>query len=313
MGLKRFIFNMVLKISRAKQKYGTSIYNTRTNYARFAKIVYWLNRTPKDVKVEMSKTNGLTLTPLNKNQRIIMYLHGGGFVLGLQHLKNLCIPFGAQLAKVTNSVVWFPEYRVAPEHSYPIPLDDCLASYLSLIKNGARPEDITVIGSGSGGALALALVMKLRDKKLPMPGSVATVSVWADLCLTAESIRTRSDRDPFLTAEVTLGYFNYYMQGARPNHPYVSPFYGDYKNFPPLYMIVGGCEIFYDDTTRIAQKAKEAGVDVTLDIRENMFHGYPVYFDIYEEGLHAIHRLATFLTDKAAEAEATNDQKKNLA
>jgi acetyl esterase/lipase len=306
---KRIIMYLLLKTSRQKQRYGTSIYNTRSGYQLYSNVVHYLTHTPKDVQVELLTVDGvygLRATPPKKSSRVILYVYGGSFVLGLDHVKKAYAPFAARLAKAACAEVWIPSYRTAPEYSYPVQGDDCLANYLSLIHRGVNPQDISVMGAGSGAGLALALILNLRDKGLPLPGSVATISAWADLSLTAESHKTRADRDPMFNAHAVEGYFNHYMQGASPTDPLVSPYYGDYTGFPRMYMIVGGRELFYDDTIRVAQKAKDAGVDVTLDVNEDMVYGYPLYFDIYTEGRAAIDRLAAFVNETPAFALHTD-------
>ncbi len=297
---KRFIIYILLKISRRRQKRGSSIYNTRFGYKLYSNIVFRLSNVPADVNVEfvtIGDVYGLRATPPNKSSKVIMYIYGGSFVLGLEHVKGAYIPFAARLAKASGAEVWIPSYRMAPEFAFPAQGEDCLNSYVGLLRRGVKPQDISVMGAGSGASLALALIMDLRDRGLPLPESVATISAWTDLSLTANSLYTRADRDPMFNSDTVHGYFNHYLQGSSPKEPLASPLYGDFKGFPRLYMIVGGREMFYDDTIRVAEKAKEAGVDVTLDANEKMVYGYPIYFDIYTEGRAAVDRLAAFVNE----------------
>jgi monoterpene epsilon-lactone hydrolase len=297
MGLKRFILDIMLMISRKKLRRSLSIYALRSDYRLFARVINFLSRVPKDVVVDFPTVEGiynLRLTPPEKSSKVILYFHGGAFIIGLKDLKNAYIPFGAMLAKTAHAEVWMPDYRNAPEQPFPAQNEDCLKSYLSLINNGVSSQDIIVMGDSCGGALALSLVQKLRDEGLPLPGGVATISPWTDLCLTANSIRTRASRDPMFQGLIK-GFADHYLQGADANDPMASPYYGDFTDFPPMYMIVGGREMLYDDTTRVAAKAKDAGVDVTLDAKEDMIHIYPIFYDIIPEGRDAIDRLADFI------------------
>ncbi len=302
MSFKRLIFNIMLKISRAKLRRGLSIYGVRSDYSMFGKVIHFLSPIEKDVEIQLTTIDGyygLRAIPPNCSKRVIFYLHGGAFVIGLKDIQNAYIPFAARLAKESNSEVWMPDYRTAPEHAYPIPGKDCLANYMSMLKRGIKPQDITIIGDSCGAALGLALVLTLRDQGLPMPGAVATISAWADLSLTGHSLYTRSDVDPMFSNDPIAGFANHYLQGESPRDPQASPFYGDYTGFPPMYMMVGGREMLHDDTTRIAEKAKDAGVDVTLDVKEDMIHIYPVFFGIIPEGIAGIERLASFVKEKA--------------
>jgi monoterpene epsilon-lactone hydrolase len=265
------------------------------------KLINFLSHTPKDVQVRMLTINsiyGMKLTPAKKGSQIIMYIYGGAFVIDLDTVKNLILPFTATLAKTAETEIWIPQCRTAPEHPFPAQGEDYFASYMNLLDQGYKPEDITILGVGSGAALGLALLFTLRDQGLPLPGGVVTISAWTDLSLTGESFLKRSDRDPLLKVEAITGYFNHYLQGSSTLHPQASPYYGDFTGFPPMYMMVGGCEIFYDDTIRVAKKAKAVGVNVTLDVEEEMFYNYLLFCHIIPEGMRGIERLAGFIRNR---------------
>lgn len=307
MNLRRMCFNFVAKISRARYRFGDTIYITRSNYVPLARTIYYLSRRPRDVYVDQQPVDGIhgvRLIPKNKSSRVILYVYGGWFVMELKVMKYPSIPFAATLAKEANAEVWIPEYRASPEYGYPSQGEDCLASYMSLINRGVSPQDITVIGMSSGATLALGLVHELKRKNLPLPGSIATISAWTDLAMTAKSITERADLDPVFNADTIRGYFSHYLQGFDPTDPLASPYYGDFKDFPPMYMMVGGCELFYDDTIRTAEKAKAAGVNVTLDVKEDMIFNYPIYYEFIDEGRAAISRLASFVKETGAHKKA---------
>ena len=310
MGFKRLILNLMFKLSKIKYKRNSSIYATRANYGSFCKIISMLSNRPKDVRINLETLEGcqcLRLIPPNKTDAVVFVIYGGSFVMEFASLTKIYIPFGAILAKAAQAEVWIPEYGIAPENSFPQQGQDCLSNYLSLIKRGINPQDITILGLASGASLALALVMSLRDKGLPMPASVATISAITDLTMTASSITLRADRDPMFAAENIGGHFNHYLQGHSPLNPLASPRYGSYKGFPPMYMMVGGNEIFYDDTILVAAIAEQAGVDVTLDIEENMIHCYPLWYDFIEEGKGAIQRLAKHICDIGLKKELCSE------
>jgi epsilon-lactone hydrolase len=313
MGLRRLIFNIMLKVSRAKLRRGLSIYGVRSDYNLFGRIIYFMSPIEKDVSMDWTKSEGvdvLRFVPPESSSRIILYIHGGAFVIGLKDLKQAYIPFAARLAKVSNSEVWIPDYRTSPENPYPIPGEDCMTVYKSLLDRGVNPQDICVMGDACGANLALAMVLSLRDQGIPLPGSVATISGWTDLSLTGNSLYTRSDRDPMFRVDPIQGFANHYLQGASPHDSLASPFYADYTGFPPMYMLVGGREMLHDDTSRIAEKADAVGVDVTLDDDDEMIHIYPVFFGIFKEGVAAIERLAAFVKEKAALPRVVSNNKK---
>lgn len=301
MAFKRFIFNMMLAYSRSKLRRGLSIYGVRSDYQLFAKVIYFLSPVANDVEIESEKIGNvpvLKFTPRNPSSRVILYIHGGAFVINLDDLKGAYIPFLARLAKESESTVIIPDYRTAPELPYPTALEDCISSYLGLIEQGVDPKNICLMGDSCGAGLALSLVLSLRDKSLPLPSCIVTISAWADLSLTGNSLYTRSDRDPMFSVDPIQGFANHYLQGASPRDPLASPFYGEFHGFPPMYMMVGGREMLHDDTTRIADKAREAGVDVTLDDDDAMIHIYPIFFGVIKEGLAGIQRLAGFVKQR---------------
>jgi epsilon-lactone hydrolase len=307
MYFKRLILMLMLNFSRSRFKFGSSIFSTRSNFKLYAKVIYLMISKPKDVQIEQVTMDGFTgmrFTPANKGPRIVMYIYGGAFVLGINDVKKGFIPFAAHLASISNTEIWVPDYGTAPEHAFPNQIDDCLASYKSLIKQGFNPQDITVMSNGSGAALALAMMFKLRDKSLPLPGSLITISAWTDLTLSSDSHVKLSDKDPMFASEAISGHFNHYLQGASPKDPMASPYFGNFTGFPPMYMMVGGRELFYDDTIRTAEKAREAGVNVTVDVEKDMMYSYPLVFEVMEEGRPAMERLAAFVKNTPPALEA---------
>lgn len=309
MGIRERIFNLVLRISRKKHKAGDSIQDIRDGYGLLAKTIYYLSRRPRNVNVDFSPWHGINsvrLIPKTKTSRVIIYFYGGAFIQQMDTMKYPSIPFAANLAASAQAQVWIPEYRAAPEHPFPAALEDCIASYVLLIKSGVDPKDITVMGTASGAALALSLVAALKLVGVPLPGSIATISAWTDLTMSAESIVTRSARDPVFNALTVSGYFKHYLQGKKADYHLISPLYTDFTGFPPMYMIVGGREIFYDDTARIAKKARDAGVEVTLDADENMMFSYPIFYEFVKEGKEAINRLGSFVKRTNDSIKAAN-------
>lgn len=316
MSIKRFIFNMLLKISRSKLRRGISVFNVRSDYNIFAKVIYFLSPIEKNVLIEfkhLSDVNCLRACPPVDTKKQILFFHGGAFVLGLDDLQKAYIPFAAKLASITKADVWVPDYRTAPENAFPDIGIDCMTTYMTLLKEGHAPQDIILMGDSCGAALALSMVMKLRDEGKPLPSCIATISAWTDLALTGQSLYTRSDIDPMFNNDPLSGFANHYLQGNDPQDPMASPLYGEFHDFPPMYLLCGGREILHDDTTRIAKKAKAAGVDVTLDIKEDMIHIYPVFFGIIPEGVAAMERITGFIEKVSSEKKPETTKKKKVA
>jgi monoterpene epsilon-lactone hydrolase len=302
MGIKRSLLKIALRIMRARLKFGMPIYKYRYDCNKFAKFIYTFSHEEKDVQVDFSTINGIRcmqFSPPEVSSRVIFYLHCGSYIIGLDDCKMLYSPYASRLAKAANAQVLIPDYRVAPEYPFPAAGEDVLAAYMGLLDLGVNPQDISVMGDTNGGGLALALLFTLRNKNLPLPGSIVTLSATTDLCRTGDSIHSRSDKDLLLKKEFINGFSNHYLQGVDPKDPQASPFYGDYTGFPPMLMIVGGREIYYDDTLRVAEKAKDVGVDVTLDVKEDLGVLTHLFFDFIEEGKEIIDLVAAFSIEKA--------------
>jgi len=212
----------------------------------------------------------------------LLYLHGGGYALG--SIKTHRATAG-QLADVGKIHALIIDYRRPPEHPFPAALQDALIAYDWLRKNGY--ERIMIAGDSAGGGLALSTVVSLRDKHAPMPVMVICLSPLTDLECTGESMISNAKRDPWLTIDMKI-LFNYYTGGHDPRDPLISPLYADFAKFPPIVIHVGTDEILLSDSTRLADKAKAAGVDVQIKIWPGMWHIFPFFAPFVPESAQAI-------------------------
>jgi acetyl esterase/lipase len=207
-----------------------------------------------------------------QTDKVLLYLHGGGQILGSAK-TSLVTPLRVALA--SNLPVLSVEYRLAPEHPFPAGLRDALAAYRWLLANGFEPGDIGVFGDSAGGNLALAMPLLARDEGLPQPAALVLLSPSIDRTRTGDSHATMSAFDPVLgapTAEV-------YAIDVALDDPLVSPVYADLHGLPPMLIQVGTRERLLSDSVRLARNARLAGVDVTLDVWDGMWHvwqGNPV-------------------------------------
>ncbi|MBA3813881.1 MAG: alpha/beta hydrolase [Alphaproteobacteria bacterium] len=304
MSIKKSIFIACLKMGKRKERLRNAqnkpfdVEKSRKSIEILNKLIGWLQPVRNDIKREMTHVDGMPGVHIDNpssTQRVILYLHGGAYIKGLKHLSSLYHYFSAELAVACEAEVWMPDYRLAPEYPYPAALEDVYAAYQSLLSKGVEPRHLFVIGDSAGGGLTLALLMKLRDEGKPLPKAAVTLSAWTDLALTGESMIKRDDLDPMLSYKPVSDVPPLIIQKGQEKDPYISPLYGNYKNFPPLMMLVGGQEILYDDTLRVVEKAKKAGVNVTLEIEEEMPHVYPVFAGILPEGKKAIEHISLFV------------------
>ena len=233
--------------------------------------------------------------------RVLMYLHGGGYQLGspatLRHLIGL-------LSAGASARVLSVAYRLAPEHPFPAAVEDALAAYRWLLAGqGRNPRRIAIAGDSSGGGLALGTLVALRDAGEALPVAAAVISPWTDLALTGESLRTRAEAEVMVKPAGMAETVALYLNGADPRHPYASPLYADLRGLPPILIHVGDAEVILDDSTRFADRAKAAGVDVTLEVWDEMPHVWHAFAGLLPEADQAVAGLGAWLDRRYAAGE----------
>ncbi len=232
--------------------------------------------------------------------RVLMYLHGGGYQLGspatLRHLIGL-------LSAAASARVLSVDYRLAPEHPFPAAVEDALAAYRWLLAGQTEPAAIAIAGDSSGGGLALGTLVALRDAGEAMPVAAAVISPWTDLALTGESLRTRAEAEVMVKSAGMPETAALYLNGADPRHPYASPLYADLRGLPPILIHVGDAELILDDSTRFAARAEAAGVDVTLEVWDEMPHVWHAFAGLLPEADQAVAGLGAWLDRRYAAGE----------
>jgi acetyl esterase/lipase len=230
--------------------------------------------------------------PQSRASHHVLYLHGGAYTFGSpSHYRD----FIWRIAAAAASTVLCIDYRLAPEHPFPAALEDAVRAYGWLLRQGAEPSRIAVMGDSAGGGLVFALLLKLRDDGLAMPGAAVAMSPWTDLTMSGNSFRRNANADPMLSAQQARHFARCYLAGADPSHPYASPVFGDPHGLPPSLIQVGSDEILLDDATRMAERLRAAGCSVELEIWPRMPHVWPLFARILPEGHRAIERIGDFV------------------
>lgn len=209
-------------------------------------------------------------------ERIVMHVHGGGYVMGGPHTHR---GIAWRLSRATHGRVWLPRYRLAPEHMHPAGLDDVVASYLWLLEQpSVDPSMVAVSGDSAGGGLSLAMLLRLRDEGLELPACWVGLSPWTDLSMSSPSIRANNGRDA-LFGEVAPDLLPLLpaMYAADVTDPSVSPLLADLTGLPPMLVHAGSDELIRDDSVRLVEKAREAGVDASLGLFEGMWHVFQAF------------------------------------
>ena len=222
----------------------------------------------------------------------ILFFHGGGFCMGSTNTHRSMASF---LARAAQTRVLLIDYRLAPENPFPAAVEDATASYEWLLSEGVMPERIVLAGDSAGGGIAISTLVALKDRQAPMPAAAVCMSPWVDLEGTGESRKTKQDLDFLVRPSELEELSTAYLGGVDPRTPLASPINADLSGLPPLLIQVGTSEVLLDDSKRLAENAKKAGVHVTLDIWEDMIHVFQFFAFMVPEAGKAIEAAAVFI------------------
>lgn len=235
------------------------------------------------------------LTPAGaRSDAVVYYLHGGGYTFGsMTTYRDLL----ERLTRQSHTRALWLDYRLAPECPFPAAVEDALAGYRWLLAQGVQPERIVIAGESAGGGLALATMLAARDAGVPLPAGAALASPWTDLTGRSATAITRADVDPMLVGAHIAHGGQRYLAGADPHNPLASPLFADLRGLPPLLIHVGDCEVLLDDSRKLAERARQAGVAVTLRVWDGMFHAFPI-FTFLPEAREAVDEMAEFVSER---------------
>ncbi|MEE2662562.1 MAG: alpha/beta hydrolase [Myxococcota bacterium] len=249
---------------------------------------------PDDVSVEKVDAGGVpsawVAAPGARDDVAVLYLHGGGYMMGSVKTHT---ELASRVSRASAARVLVIDYRLAPENPFPAAVEDAVASYRWLGEQGFARERIVIAGDSAGGGLTLATLAALSEASEPLPAAAVCLSPFADLEGTGQSYQTADD--PLITAEAVHGMAAAYLQGQDMRQPTASPLYADYSGFPPLLIQVGTRELLLDDSTRVAQRARDAGVDVTLEEGEGLIHVWQLLGPNVPESVEAVDRIGAFV------------------
>jgi epsilon-lactone hydrolase len=251
---------------------------------------------PQDVTVEPLTANGVraewTSTPDADPTRVILYLHGGGYVIcSLDSHRHLAAEIGRAARTRTLAI----DYRLAPENPFPAPVEDTVAAYRYLLDSGMKPNRIALAGDSAGGGLVVGSLLAIRESGLPLPACGWCISPWVDMEALGTSFTDRAAADPTVQKETIEMMAQWYLGGADPRHPHAAPIYGDLTGLPPLLIQVGAAETLLDDSIALARKAGAADVAVDLQIWPEMIHVWHIYFPMLSAGRRAIASGGSFV------------------
>ena len=229
--------------------------------------------------------------------KAILYLHGGGYVIGSSATHG---ELARRLSVAAEADVLVIDYRLAPENPFPAPVEDAVTAYKWLIGQGCDPGGVAIAGDSAGGGLTVATLVSLRDQDLPLPACGVCISPWVDMEGLGESMNSRASLDPMVQREGLVGMADTYLNGADPRTPLAAPLYADLNGLPPLLIQVGTSETLYDDSTRLAERAEAAGVETCFESWEEMIHVWHLFAPMLDEGQRAIERIGEFVRAQTA-------------
>ena len=256
-------------------------------------------QTPKGVRRESVTVDGIpaawTIPDGADDSRVILYLHGGAFVIGSieSHWKMV-----ARMARAAGCRALVIDYRLAPEHQFPAAVDDSVRAYRWLLAEGYRPDRIVIAGDSAGGTLTASTLLSLRDAGDPLPAAGVMLSPATDMEMSSETFKTKAREDPLIRRAWGGKCIGMYLGSADRRDPLASPLYADLKGLPPLLIQVGTREVLLDDSKRFAERAREAGVEVDLEVWDGMFHVWHFNCGRMPESNDAVRKIGSYCREK---------------
>jgi len=268
-----------------------TIAERRAQYERAEKVF----PTPPEVKVERVTAPTAPAEwlrpPSAAPGRVMLYLHGGGYVIGSPRSHR---HLAAAIATAARSSALLLEYRCAPEAPFPAAVDDAVAAYRWLLDQGVSAGGIAIAGDSAGGGLTVATLLALRDVGLPLPAAGVCISPWVDLTCSGASYATKADVDPIVKRAGVDEMARAYLGAADRRTPLASPLFADLRGLPPLLIQVGSEEVLLDDSIQLAERARAAGVDTTLEVWDQMIHVWHWLLPMLDEADEAVAAVGRF-------------------
>ena len=285
----------IVDMMRAQRSVIPPDIDPRTMRANIESMTGLLPRPP-DVAIARVDADGVPAewvsTPGADERRVVLYLHGGAYVIGSVNTHR---DLAGRISRAAGARVLNVDYRLAPEHPHPAAVDDATAAYRWLLAQRYVPASLAVAGDSAGGGLTVATLVALRDQGHPMPAAGVCLSPWVDLEGIGDSMTSRAHLDPMVQRDHLVRMAGFYLGDHHPRTPLAAPLYADLSGLPPLYIQVGTAETLLDDSNRLAERARKAGVDVTLELWDDMIHVFQAFAPMLPEGQQAIEQIGEFL------------------
>jgi epsilon-lactone hydrolase len=244
-------------------------------------------------RVETDAVRGEWVRPgqCQAQDRVLLYLHGGGYVSCSPKTHR---PITAALARLLKCPVFALDYRLAPEHVFPAAVDDTAAAFHWLVKSGVAPGNIALVGDSAGGGLAVATMLRLRAQSQPLPACAVLLSPWVNLTGVG-GYRNAGSCSMFQPSDVVT-FAKLYLRGASAESGEASPLFADLRGLPPFLIHASSTELLMDDAVRLHEKARSSGVKSTLSIYPGLPHVWHIFIPAIPEAKHALLQIADFIS-----------------
>jgi len=196
------------------------------------------------------------------DSRIILYVYGGTFALNRGPMHEV---IASRLATHARARVLLLDYRLAPEHPFPLAIEDIVATYDALLEQGQDPSKIVVMGDTAGAGIAFAAMLSLRDQGKPLPAGIVALCPLVDLTFSGGSyVANIRPRETTSDVELIMTLAFEYLQGADPRHPLASPALADLSGLPPVEIHGDVNDVLYDDAILLSEKLRGVGGKVNF-------------------------------------------------
>jgi acetyl esterase/lipase len=254
------------------------------------------NQPPAGVRFEAVDMGGVPATLVTpdelKTDAVLMYIHGGAYIVGRPDGYH---GIGGNYAKMLGARVYMPDYRLAPEHQFPAPIDDTLRAYEWLLEQNIAASKIAFAGESAGGAMVVSVMVAAKSKGLPLPAVGSSISPWANLEHTGASMSNREGLDPLNSKPVLDILARAFLGDTLANHPLASPVFADVTGLPPILVQIGENELMLSDALRLANHLADNRVRVNLQVWPGMFHAWHFYAGMLAEGQQALESSVRFI------------------
>lgn len=284
--------NIVQLLKSFPKKNGMTFDERRIDFEERSKQLPMAQGTASN-SIQIHELNAEWVVPKGASDNsVILYLHGGGYCVGSINTHRSMASFIADASKTKILLI---DYRLAPEHPFPAAIEDATIAYRWLLSQGYPAQKIVIAGDSAGGGITVSTLLYLKQGKNLMPAAGVCMSPWVDMELLGESHKTKAEMDLIIQIGVLEEMAEAYLGGADPKTPLASPIHSDLIGLPPILIQVGTSEVLLDDSKRLAENAEKAGIDVTLEIYEDMIHIFQYFAFMLPEGKDAINKIAGFI------------------